>query len=239
MTKRFHIPITLVLALALIAPASALAQGRVVSVNGSVTQQVPNDSAGLGFSVSASGGNRIAALKAASRRLRGVIAVVQATPGVGAGDVTTGPVSVRRVSHAKHLVYLASEGISVITHQPLQTGELISAAFRAGATGARGPTFFAGNSELAYNQALIAAFEQAKVKAVALAAQAGASLGAVVSIEEGGGTNSPPVSPVKGSSGCSGPTPPTKANACNAPEPPINPGTSTVTATVHVVFELI
>ncbi len=239
--KGAHLLIGMVLAVTLFAPAQALAQARTVSVDGSVSQQVPNDSAGLGFSVSASGGSRLAALRAVSRRLGAVITVVQAAPGVGAGNVTTGQVSVRRLRSSKHDDYLASEGISVTTHQPLQAGELISAALRAGATGTRGPTFFVGSSELAYNQALAAAFEQAKTKAAALAGEAGASLGAVISIEEGGAVSTPPVSPGKASPGCRSVAPPTTASgsACVSPEPPVNPGTSTVTATVHVVFELL
>jgi uncharacterized protein len=239
--KQVRLLIALVFALTVFVPASALAQGRSVSVIGTVTQQVPNDSASLGFSVSEKGGSRVAALKSVSRRLAAVIAVVQAAPGVGAGDVTTGQVSVRRLRPQNRTNYLASEGISVTTHQPLQAGELISAALRAGATGTRGPTFFVGSSELAYNQALAAAFEQAKTKAAALATEAGASLGPVISIEEGGEVSTPPVSPGKASPGCSGASPPTKASrsACISPEPPVNPGTSAVTATVHVVFELL
>lgn len=240
MDRRLPILVCLVLSTALALPATAIAQQRTISVNGSVTQQVPNDAAGLGFSVSKSAGSRAAALQLVSTQLRAVIAVVQAAPGVGATGVSTGQISLRRVRRAKHVIYVANEGISVITNEPLESGELINAALRAGATATRGPTFFIGNSELAYSQALAAAFAQAKARAATLASQAGLSLGQVLNLEEGGGVASPPAASEKASPGCTGTVAPTKAKAatCAAPSPPVSPGTSTVTATVHVVFEL-
>ena len=186
------------LATALLVPASAVAQDRTIAVNGEVTQQVPNDTAGFGFSVSVERRTRGAALSAVSGRLRTVIAAVQAVPGVGPGDVTTGRISVRKGSHGKRVVYRASEGIAVVLHQPDQAGNLVGVAIRAGATGTSGPNFFVGDSQLAYNRALVAAFDQAKARAAALAAEAGASLGPVVSIEEGGGVSVQPAAGEKG-----------------------------------------
>jgi uncharacterized protein len=240
MDRRLPILVCLVLSTAIALPATAIAQQRTVAVNGSVTQQVPNDAAGLGFSVSKSAGSRAAALELVSEHLRAVIAVVQAAPGVGATGVSTGQISLRRVHRAKRVIYLANEGINVITTQPLESGELISAALRAGATAMRGPTFFIGNSELAYSQALAAAFAQAKARATTLASQAGVSVGQVLNIEEGGGVAITPPASEKASPGCTGAVAPTKAKAatCAVPSPPVSPGTSTVTATVHVVFEL-
>jgi uncharacterized protein YggE len=172
--------------------------------------------------------------------LRAVIVTVQATPGVGPGDVSTGRVSIGKVSRAKGTVYRASEGISVTLHQPDAAGDLITAAIRAGATGTRGPNFFVGDSELAYKTALAAAFDKAKGQAAALAAEAGAVLGPALNIEEGGGVESAPGGTAKESpSPCVTPTLTKRAlDRCSGATPPVKPGTSTVTATVHVVFEL-
>ena len=173
-----------------------------------------------------------------------MIAAVQAVPGVGLGDVTTGRISVRKESHGKRVVYRAGEGIAVVLHQPDQAGNLVGVAIRAGATGTSGPNFFVGDSQIAYNRALVAAFDQAKARAAALAAEAGALLGPVVSIEEGGGVETRPQAGAKGTSGtaCATPTPTpvakTAQTRCTGPSPPVKPGTSTVTATVHVVFAL-
>jgi uncharacterized protein YggE len=242
MERRLGRALIALLATTLLVPASALAQDRTIAVNGEVTQQVPNDTAGLSFSVSKERRTRGAALSAVSARLRGVIAAVQAVPGVGPGDVTTGRISVRKVSRGKRVVYRAGEGIAVVLHQPEQAGNLVGLAIQAGATGTSGPNFFLGDSQLAYNRALVAAFDQAKARAAALATEAGASLGPVISIEEGGGVENLPMAGVKGTSdtACASPTPVVKAarTRCTGASPPVKPGTSTVTATVRVVFAL-
>ncbi|HSS03579.1 MAG TPA: SIMPL domain-containing protein [Solirubrobacterales bacterium] len=214
------------LVLLLLAPATAAAQERTIAVKGAATLAVPNDTASLGLSVSKERKTRAAALRIVAIRLREVIAVAQTSPGVGPGDVTTGRISLRKLTRDKRTVYRASEGISVILHQPDRAGELIGAAIAAGATGTRGPSFFPGNPDLAYENVLIAAFAQAKAKATAVAQRAGATLGPAISIEEGTEAIPSPAAEQKGSSQ----TP--------EPSPPVKPGTSTVTATVRVVFAL-
>lgn len=213
------------LALFLLVPTSAVAQDRTVTVNGSATQEVPNDTAGLGFQVAKERPSRAAALRIVAVRLRAVIAAVEAVPGVAAGDVTTGQISIRKVVRDKRTVYRASEGVSVTLHQPDRAGEMVSAAVAAGATGSSGPRFFPGDPELAYENTLLAAFDQAKARAAGLAARAGATLGPAISIEEG--SEVIPAQPQAEQKG-----------AAAEPAPPVKPGSSTVTATVHVVFAL-
>jgi uncharacterized protein YggE len=235
---------SLALGLALIAPAAASAQ-RTVSVSGEATVVVPNDSAGLGFSVTKTRGKRSAALRAVAGKLRAVIAAVQASPGVGDGDVVTGAINVRKVElKGERAAYRASEGIHVVSHQPDAAGELVSTAIAAGATGTRGPTFFVGSSTAAYDTALQGAFDQARERAVTLAARAGAGLGPVISIAEDG-----EVMPVlsedtaKASPGCGSAPAPVVSGKSSVTEcagsPPVKPGRSSVSATVHVVFELL
>lgn len=212
----------------LLLPVVATAQTRTVTVVGASTQTVPNDAASLSFGVSKVRKTRQAALRIVSIRLRSVIAAVQSVPGVEPGDVTTGRISVRQVSRGKLTLYRAAEGIVVILHEPDRAGELVNAAIAAGATGSRGPSFFASDPELAYRNTLLAAFDQAKAKAAALAARAGAILGPALSIEETTeATPELPSEPVsKGPRGAADQAPPAK------------PGTSTVTARVRVVFAL-
>jgi len=212
-------------ALLLLVPGAAAAQERTVSVKGTATQEVPNDTAALRFSVSKERSSRAAALHIASTRLAAVIAAVQKVPGVGAGDVTTGQVSVRKVTRDERVVFRAGEGIAVILHQPDRAGEMVNAAVAAGATGTGGPRFFPGDPEAAYDNTLLVAFDLAKARASALAARAGATLGPAISIEEGSEVvpNQPAGAGAKGVA---------------APVPPTKPGGSTVTATVRVVFAL-
>ena len=217
--------LTALLALLALVPAAAGAQERTIAVRGTATQAVPNDTAGLGFSVSRERRTRAAALRIVSIRLREVIAAVQTVPGVGPGDVTTGRITLRRLVRGKRTVYRAVEGISVILHQTDRAGELVGAAIAAGATGTKGPSFFPGNPDLAYEKVLIAAFDQAKARASTLAERAGATLGPAISIEEG-----TEAVPVQATQKASSPAP--------GASPPVKPGTSTVTATVRVVFAL-
>ncbi len=215
-----------VLAFALLVPATAAALERTITVKGSATQQVPNDAAELGFSVSKERKSRGAALRIVAIRLRAVIAAAQTIPGIGPGDLTTGEISVRKTTRGKHSVWRAAEGVGVILHQPDRAGELVNAAVAAGATGTRGPDFFASNPDLAYNNTLLAAFDQAKAKAAALAIRAGATLGPALNIEE-----ATEVVPTERSADAKGPRAP-------SPAPPVKPGASTVTASVRVVFAL-
>jgi uncharacterized protein YggE len=253
MTSRMRITIPIaLLALALLVPAASAraATERTISVTADATLKVPNDSASLGFAVSRERRTRGAALRAVASGLRGVIAIVQATPGVGPGDITTGRISVRKTFRGTRPVYRASEGVGVILHQPEKAGELVSAAIGAGATGVSGPNFFVGDSEAAFTGALTAAFDKAKVRATALATQAGGTLGPTLSIDEGEGPSITPEfdaksapTPTCGTSTTepTAPTVPTKPTAtkrCATAPPPVKPGTSTVTATVHVVFAL-
>lgn len=226
--SRATIPILLLALLALFAPAANAAE-RTVSVTAGATLKVPNDTAGLGFSVSREGRTRGAALRAVSKGLRRVIAAAQETPGVGSGDVATGRISVREARRGNRVVYRAAQGIAVTLHEPGNAGELVSAAIGAGATGVNGPRFFVGDTEAAFTRALTAAFDKAKARAGALAAQAGAALGPVVTIDEGDG---PELTPEFKS--VSAP-----AEAPAAAAPPNKPGTSTVSATVRVVFLLL
>ena len=87
----------------------------------------------------------------------------------------------------KRPVYRASEGIGVVLHQPEKAGELVSAAIGAGATGVSGPSFFVGDTEAAFANALAAAFDKAKLRANALAVRAGGALGPALTIDEGEG----------------------------------------------------
>ena len=239
--------LTALLALALLLPAASAGAAieRTISVTADATLKVPNDSASLGFAVSRERGSRGAALRAVAAGLRGVIAVVQATPGVGPSDITTGRISVRKSFRGSTPVYRAGEGIGVILHQPEKAGELVSAAIAAGATGVSGPNFFVGDSEAAFTGALAAAFDKAKLRATALATQAGGTLGPALQIDEGEGPTLTPEfdaksapSPTCGISTESPPTKPVATKRCTTAPPPVKPGTSTVTATVHVVFAL-
>jgi hypothetical protein len=217
---------------ALLPAAAGAAAGRTVAVTASATVKVPNDTAKVGFGVKREAKTRAAALQATAAGLRKVIATAQTFPGVGEGDIRTGRISVRPVQKGKVTVYRATEGIQVTLHEPSKSGELIAKGLAAGATGVSGPSFTVGSEEEAFAKVLAAAFDKAAERAAVLAGQAGAKLGQALTIEEGGGAEF--VGPRSFEAGAEEGGAAGKA----APTPPTKPGTSTVKATVHVIFEL-
>jgi uncharacterized protein len=247
MIRRMRRLFAFFLLVALMVPASAAAAERTVSVTATVEREVPNDTAEVRFAVSKERAGRAAALQVVAVRMKAVIAAAQGIAGVGAGDVTTGSISVRRVEKGEHPVFRASEGVSVVTHQPEAAGELVAVGVAAGATSTRGPTFFVGDREAAYDTALVEALEKAKTKAGMLAAAAGATLGPALTITEGGAVTpinqtaaGEPVSKciaVPESSHGVSRRAGAGASACATP-PPVKPGESSVTATVNATFAL-
>ena len=203
----FRLPAAVLVALlglALALPVAASAAERVVSVSADATVKVKNDSASFGFSVVRERRKRGGALRAASSKLRAVITAVQAVPGVGPGDVTTGRVSIRKAHRGHRVYWRVSQGIGVTLHDVSRSGELIGVALGKGASGVSGPNYFVTNTGAAFGSALAKAFEVAKNKANVLAFQSGSVLGPAVSIDEGEGAefltpNSDTVAAPKGS----------------------------------------
>jgi uncharacterized protein len=232
-TKSLLLGLSALLAAAALLPAAAsAATGRTVAVTASATVKVPNDTAQMSFGVKRERKTRSAALQATAAGLRKVIATAKAFPGVGDADVKTGRIDVRPVQKGKVTVYRATEGASVTLHEPSKSGELIAKVIAAGATGVNGPSFSVGNQEEAFAKVLAAAFTKAKERATVLATQAGAHLGAALTIEEGEGAEF--IGPRQFDAAEE--TESTAGKA--APTPPTTPGKSTVKATVHVIFEL-
>lgn len=204
---RFRLPAAVLVALfglTLALPAGASAAERVVSVSADATVKVRNDSASFGFSVVRERRKRGGALRAASSKLRAVITAVQAVPGVGPGDVTTGRVSIRKAHRGHRVYWRVTQGIGVTLHEVDRSGELIGVALSKGASGVSGPNYFVSNTGAAFGSALAKAFEVAKNKAGALATQASSVLGPAISIDEGEGAEfvGAPVNKEESASGC-------------------------------------
>jgi uncharacterized protein len=95
-----------------------------------------------------------------------------------------------------------------------------------GATSTHGPSFFVSDPKALFRRALSAAFRDARAKAAQLAGEAGLALGPVISVREGSfGAPEPQNLTEPGAA-------PRRKTAA-----PVRPGTSSVPATVFVVFE--
>ena len=146
--------------------------------------------------------------------------------GVDAADIQTAQVSLDPVmsSDGTSIVgFTASDTISVTKLSIAKAGGIVDAAVGAGATSVSGPSLTLSSQDALYNQALKAAVAQAKTKAQALADAAGETLGAIVTIDESGG--SAPIPFAKSATDSTGGT-------------PIEAGTQEVQATVTVTFAM-
>jgi uncharacterized protein YggE len=228
--------LALSLLFAVAVPSFAQAQSadlrRKITVNGQSSALVANDAARLTLGVSATRPTANGALSAASRHMQRVIGSVKAN-GVAPADIRTQTISVSRLvtrlkgGRTRTRGYRATQSIRVTAREIERTGVIVQRAVGAGATRVSGPEFFVSNASRSYREALAAAFDDAKADAEALAARAGAQLGAVLSIEES--TDSEPVPEA-----LAAPSP-----AADAPAPPVQPGESRLEASVVVVFELV
>lgn len=218
-------------ALVLAPAATAQVPLRTISVTGDASILAANDTARVGFGVEARGRTASLALRRSSARLRSVLAALRET-GIADRDLRTRRVSVarRRDRRGRKLPGFVSQGgVTAVIRDVSATGAAIDAGVNAGATSVDGPSFFIDDPQALLRQALVAAFGDARSKAAQLAAEAGLTLGAPISIREssfvpsdtdfgsdsgGGGELQPPALPA-----------------------PTRPGRSRVFGTVYVVFE--
>lgn len=126
------------------------------------------------------------------------------------------------------LGYQVSNSITVRRENVGEVGKLLQAALNAGVNQSSGLQFEVSDPARGRDQAMRAAYEEARSKAALLAQAAGRSLGRALSINEGGA-----VAP---------PYPVPRAMAMRAEsavsEVPVEAGTQEVSYTVSVVFEL-
>jgi uncharacterized protein YggE len=194
---------------------------RTVTVIGSGTVAAVPDRAQLSFGVESQAATARGALAANAAEMRRLI---EALERAGARNVSTQYVSVAPRYRDGEMVivgYTASNSVSA-TIGVDRAGALIDAGAEAGANQVNGPTMSRSDAEQLYRDALKAAVEDARGRAAVLAAAAGASVGRVVSMVEGGAD-----APV-----------PLASKVAFDMSTPIEPGSQETTATVSVTFAL-
>lgn len=126
------------------------------------------------------------------------------------------------------LGYQVSNSITVRRENVGEVGKLLQAALNAGVNQSSGLQFEVSDPARGRDQAMRAAYEEARSKAALLAQAAGRTLGRALSINEGGGA--PPPYPVPRAMAM-------RAEAAVS-EVPVEAGTQDVSYTISVVFEL-
>jgi uncharacterized protein YggE len=227
---RFAVALAVVAAvLALPAGASNSAEGDArdtVTVTGNGTAVAVPDTTQWTFGVEADAPTATAALRAVSAEMRRVLAALRAA-GLASRDLQTQHVSLnqRRSENGERVLgYSATNAVVATIRDAAKTGAVVDGAVEAGANNVFGPSFGTSDRKALYRQALAAAFDDAKVKAQALAQKAGATVGKAVSIVEGGGTSPGPV--------------PTELAKAASDSVPIEPGEQEIAATATVTFLL-
>ena len=217
--------LTLAAAAAFVCCASSAAADdppqRTISVAGTAAVTAANDTSGFTTGVTVRRSSAAAALRAASARMQRVLSALDAA-GIARRDVRTQRVDVTRTRRRHTVGYDAISTVFVTVRAVQRTGSVVDAAVRAGANRLAGLRFWRSGTKDLYQQALIAALRKARAKAQALATEAGATLGAVQTISEGG---------VQSFSYDS------SAGSVAAPAP-VRPGRSKITADVAVVYLL-
>jgi uncharacterized protein len=206
---------------------------RTISVTGEASLTAANDTARVGFGVEARGATRPVALRRSSANLRRVLTALGRL-GVADRDLRTRGVSVarRRDRRGRRLPgYIARGGVSAVVRDVTRTGAVVDAAVAAGAASVNGPSFFIDDPQALLRRALVGAFGDARSKAVALAAEAGLTLGRTISIRES--TFVPAETDFFDSDGGGGGGQAERRTGAA----PTEPGRTQVSGTVYVVFE--
>jgi uncharacterized protein YggE len=189
-----------------------------VSGDGSVTA-VP-DRATFSFTIDTRAKTASAALTQNSADATAVIAALK-NAGVTAANIQTSQVSLNPQTSQDGTTiigYAASNSVTVRT-AIASAGKIVDAAVGAGANGVSGPSLDVSDQTSLYRDALHKAVDNAKLKAQALADATGLSLGAVLTVTEGGSATPFPISD--------------KMSAAGAP---IEAGTQEIQATVTITY---
>lgn len=113
--------------------------------------------------------------------------------GVLRGDITDTGISItaqQRESDGAITGYLAAATITIIANDLTTASSVMSGIIDTSAGELKSITYGITDASAAYQEALLAAMEDARLKATSIAGAAGASLGAVVGVEESSGDDS-------------------------------------------------
>jgi uncharacterized protein len=201
-------------------------QGITVSGNGSA-KTVP-DVAEWSFGVQSRAESAEAALDAASAAMERVLAALRSA-GIDGEDLRTEQVSIYpSISSDGRSVdgYDASNTVHAVVHDLTRAGAVVDAAVGAGANQVYGPTLQASDTREAFRAAVAAAFADARIRAEAIAAEAGLQLGAPVAVVDGGGGGVIPYAADRA------------VSDAEAAMVPIEPGINEISASLTVTFSV-
>jgi uncharacterized protein len=205
---------------------AAMVQG--ITVVGTGTADVVPDIGDWSFGVQSDAATASAALSTNAAAMKKVIDALKKA-GVAGDDIRTQEVSLypQTSSDGRTITgYDASNTVTATIRHLGQAGRVVDAAVSAGANNVYGPDMRPSDTDGAYREAVDKAFDDARAHAEAIAAKAGVSLGAPVSIAEGGGYVPGPVAYDQ------------VATMSAADSAPVEPGKQQVSASLTVTFAI-
>ena len=197
--------------------------GTTITVTGNGTVDATPDRASFDFGVTTNGATAAEALSRNASQARAIIDALKKA-GIASSAIQTTQVSLWPQTSSNGTVitgYQASNSVQV-TAALGKSGALVDAAVGAGANNVDGPNLDTADTSSLRNEALKQALGEAKGKAQAIAEAAGLTLGAPLTVREGG-----QATPIVYAAGLEAP-----ARAA----PPIEAGTQKIQASVTVTY---
>lgn len=206
-----------------------LSSVKTITVTGEAKTQERNQIATFTAGVSAIKDNKDEAINEVNSKIETVIQAVKDF-GIDSSDIKTQNLSVYQqeetyyeegIRKSRPGQWRVSNSITITLRDINSASDLADLLTRSGATNVSGPTFRLDETQAAEESLLVEAIENARKKAQKIAVSSGGKLGKIISVSEG---YQQPIT-FRALEGIGG-------------GPPIEPGTSTVSQTVTVVFEL-
>ena len=197
--------------------------GTTITVTGNGTVDATPDRASFDFGVTTNGATAAEALSRNASQARAIIDALKKA-GIASSAIQTTQVSLWPQTSSNGTVitgYQASNSVQVTAARG-KSGALVDAAVGAGANNVDGPNLDTAETSSLRNEALKQALAEAKGKAQAIAEAAGLTLGAPLTVREGG-----QATPIVYAAGLEAP-----ARAA----PPIEAGTQKIQASVTVTY---
>ena len=211
-------------------PSGSTASQRSVTVTGTATIKASPDEPVISLGVQTQANTAQGALSDNAAKMTKVLASL-ADEGIAKDDIATSYVSLYPTYDPNGQTitgYQAQNQIDVTVRDLSKVGHVIDAAVGAGANLSNGITFQLSDQNQGMDQALADAVKNARDKAETLAAAGDASLGEVITIQEGSAPNYPPIPYAKAFDAAAGASVPT----------PIEPPTIQTQVTVTVTWAL-
>jgi uncharacterized protein YggE len=213
-------------------PAPVAASGTLLSISAEGEVQRAPDIAHLSTGVVTRAADAQAAMNANAEQMQKVIAAIRQA-GIAEDDIRTSGVNLfPQYRHAPDQApeitgYEAHNTVEITVREIGRLGDVIDALVAAGANQINGPRFEVADKQAAFDEARRIALENARERARMYAQTLDMQVQRIVSISEGHGYAPPRPVPMMA-----------MARMESAADTPIEPGQSTLSVTLDVVFEL-